>query len=72
VKEISVFEWEGNYRVETANQEGYAPRVKERDLRNHDEILLEAPFETTDEVALILKETMEEAGIEDIQIGLEE
>jgi DNA polymerase I-like protein with 3'-5' exonuclease and polymerase domains len=28
----------------------------------HDEILLEAPIEATDEVALILKETMEEAG----------
>jgi len=26
------------------------------------EILLEAPIETTDEMALILKETMEEAG----------
>jgi len=28
----------------------------------HDEILLETPIEVTDEVALILKETMEEAG----------
>lgn len=28
----------------------------------HDEILLEVPIEATDEVALILKETMEEAG----------
>ena len=28
----------------------------------HDEILLEAPLEVTDEEALILKETMEEAG----------
>ena len=27
-----------------------------------DEILLEAPIEATDEVALILKDTMEEAG----------
>lgn len=31
-------------------------------LGAHDEILLEAPIEATDEVALILKETMEEAG----------
>jgi len=28
----------------------------------HDEILLEVPIEATDEVALILKDTMEEAG----------
>lgn len=28
----------------------------------HDEILLEAPIEATDEVFLILKRTMEEAG----------
>jgi DNA polymerase I len=28
----------------------------------HDEILLEAPIEAEDETALILKETMEEAG----------
>jgi DNA polymerase I len=28
----------------------------------HDEILLESPIEATDEVALTLKETMEEAG----------
>jgi DNA polymerase I-like protein with 3'-5' exonuclease and polymerase domains len=28
----------------------------------HDEILLEAPIEVTDELALILEETMEEAG----------
>ena len=28
----------------------------------HDEILLEVPIEATDEVALILKETMEETG----------
>jgi len=34
----------------------------ERSLRLHDEILLEAPIEATDKVALILKETMEEAG----------
>jgi DNA polymerase I-like protein with 3'-5' exonuclease and polymerase domains len=31
-------------------------------LGAHDEILLEALIEATDEVALILKETMEEAG----------
>jgi DNA polymerase I len=30
----------------------------------HDEILIEAPFESTDEVALILKDTMEQAGRE--------
>ena len=30
----------------------------------HDEILLEAPIEGEDEVAMILKETMEEAGRE--------
>jgi len=35
---------------------------RERGLCIHDEILLEAPIEATDEVALILKETMEEAG----------
>jgi DNA polymerase I-like protein with 3'-5' exonuclease and polymerase domains len=34
----------------------------ERSLCVHDEILLEAPIEATDEVAPILKETMEEAG----------
>jgi len=34
----------------------------ERSLCIHDEILLEAPIEATDEVALILKEAMEEAG----------
>jgi len=28
----------------------------------HDEVLLEAPIEATDEVVLILKDTMEEAG----------
>jgi DNA polymerase I-like protein with 3'-5' exonuclease and polymerase domains len=32
------------------------------DLILHDEILLEVPIEATDEVALILKETMEQAG----------
>ena len=31
--------------------------------RSNDEILLEAPIEATDEVALILKETMKEAGL---------
>jgi hypothetical protein len=31
-------------------------------LCNHDEILLKAPIEAADEVALILKDTMEEAG----------
>ena len=31
-------------------------------LGAHDEILLEAPIEAMDEVALILKDTMEEAG----------
>ena len=30
----------------------------------HDEILLEAPIEATDELVLILKDTMEEAGKE--------
>ena len=34
----------------------------ERDLCTHDEVLVEAPIEVTDEVALILKETMENAG----------
>ena len=34
----------------------------ERDLCIYDEILLEVPIEATDEVALILKEIMEEAG----------
>ena len=34
----------------------------ERSLCVHDEILLEAPVEAMDEVALILKETMEETG----------
>jgi DNA polymerase I-like protein with 3'-5' exonuclease and polymerase domains len=34
----------------------------ERDLCIHDEILLEVPIEATDEVAFILKETMEEVG----------
>jgi DNA polymerase I-like protein with 3'-5' exonuclease and polymerase domains len=33
-----------------------------RSLCVHDEILLEAAIEATDEVALILKQTMEEAG----------
>jgi DNA polymerase I-like protein with 3'-5' exonuclease and polymerase domains len=34
----------------------------ESSLCIHDEILLETPIEVTDEVALILKEIMEEAG----------
>jgi len=34
----------------------------ERYLCIHDEILLEAPIEAADEVALMLKETMKEAG----------
>jgi DNA polymerase I-like protein with 3'-5' exonuclease and polymerase domains len=34
----------------------------ERSLCVHDEILLEAPMEASVEVALTLKETMEEAG----------
>jgi DNA polymerase I-like protein with 3'-5' exonuclease and polymerase domains len=34
----------------------------ERSLCVHDETLLEASIEATDEVALILKETVEEAG----------
>ena len=34
----------------------------ERSLFARDEILLETPIEATDEVALILKEPMEEAG----------
>ena len=34
----------------------------ERDICIHDEILLEFPIEATDEVAIILKETMEEVG----------
>jgi len=34
----------------------------ERSLCVYDEILLEAPHEATDEVAPILKETMEDAG----------
>ena len=34
----------------------------ERSLCIHDEILLEVPIEATDEVAPILKDTMEEAG----------
>jgi DNA polymerase I-like protein with 3'-5' exonuclease and polymerase domains len=33
----------------------------EESLGVHDEILLEVPIEATDEVALILKETMEES-----------
>jgi len=39
----------------------YAPWTIERSLCNHDEILLETPIEATDEVALILKETMQDA-----------
>jgi hypothetical protein len=35
--------------------------VMERRLCIHDEILLETPFEATNEVALTLKETMEDA-----------
>jgi DNA polymerase I-like protein with 3'-5' exonuclease and polymerase domains len=35
----------------------------ERSLRIHDEILLKAPIEETNEVVLILKETMEDAGL---------
>jgi DNA polymerase I-like protein with 3'-5' exonuclease and polymerase domains len=38
------------------------PWIMERSLCVHDEILLETPIDTEDEVALILKETMEEAG----------
>ena len=38
------------------------PWVMEMSLCVHDEILLETPIEAEDEVALILKETMEEAG----------
>ena len=34
----------------------------ERNLCVHDEIVLEAPIESMDEVGLILQETMEEAG----------
>jgi len=34
----------------------------ERNLCIHDEIVLEAPIESIDEVGLILQETMEEAG----------
>jgi DNA polymerase I-like protein with 3'-5' exonuclease and polymerase domains len=34
----------------------------ERNLCIHDEIVLEAPIESKDEVGLILQETMEEAG----------
>ena len=34
----------------------------ERNLCIHDEIVLEAPIESMDEVGLILQETMEEAG----------
>jgi DNA polymerase I-like protein with 3'-5' exonuclease and polymerase domains len=34
----------------------------EKSLCIHDEILFEVPIEATDEVALILKEIMEEAG----------
>jgi DNA polymerase I-like protein with 3'-5' exonuclease and polymerase domains len=34
----------------------------ERSVRVHDEILLKTPLEVTDEAALILKDTMEEAG----------
>jgi actin-like ATPase involved in cell morphogenesis len=40
----------------------YESWIIERNLCVHDEILLEAPLEVTDEEALILKETMEEAG----------
>lgn len=40
----------------------YAPWVMERSLCIHDEILLGAPIEATDEVTHIAKETMEEAG----------
>jgi DNA polymerase I-like protein with 3'-5' exonuclease and polymerase domains len=36
--------------------------VIKRSLCIHGEILLEAPIEATDEVALTLKDTMEEAG----------
>ena len=39
-----------------------SPWATERSLCVDDEILLEAPIEATDEVALIFKRTMEEAG----------
>ena len=42
------------------NPHCYAPWITERSLCVHDEILLEVPIEAEDEVALILKETMEE------------
>jgi DNA polymerase I-like protein with 3'-5' exonuclease and polymerase domains len=38
------------------------PWAIERSLYVHDEILLETPIEATDEVALALKDTIEEAG----------
>jgi DNA polymerase I-like protein with 3'-5' exonuclease and polymerase domains len=38
----------------------------------HDEILLEAPIEATDEGALIVKETMEEAGWSFLKVVLVE
>ena len=36
---------------------------KEKNHLFHDEILMEAPIEESDEVALIVKETMKEAGL---------